>query len=158
MQSLSGRINEFVFCRCFWIAKFWGFFPSVFFLTVQTSGTIHVIPQTTCWNAPEDPWLLWASLPRQDLWWRKYFEWAQWSSQGGKIRAVKKFLVFAVSMLKCPFLSIIFHLLYQSQWMARIIKFIVGWHKEISRDTVYSGPVCQSLPHKDVREENPVKE
>lgn len=50
-----------------------------------------------------------------------------------------------VSVLKCSFHSIKFHLLYNSQWMTRIIKFILGWHKEISRSTLYSGPVCQSL-------------
>lgn len=59
--------------------------PHYFFLSaVQTSGAVHVLPQTSGRFPTENPRLLWASLPGQDVWWRKHPRGTERAAQRGE--------------------------------------------------------------------------
>lgn len=50
------------------------YIPCVHFLfSVQASWAVHVFPQTSGRLPAEDPRLLWAQIPGQDVWWGKHF-------------------------------------------------------------------------------------
>lgn len=55
---------------------------------VQASGAIHVLPQASSRHAAENPWLLWASLPRQNLWWGQYPERTQRPTERGEMASL----------------------------------------------------------------------
>lgn len=57
-----------------------------FFLSaVQTSGAVHVLPQTSVRFPTENPRLLWAPLPGQDVWWRKHPGGTERAAQRGEL-------------------------------------------------------------------------
>lgn len=57
-----------------------------FFLSaVQTSGAVHVLPQTSVRFPTKNPRLLWAPLPGQDVWWRKHPGGTERAAQRGEL-------------------------------------------------------------------------
>lgn len=57
---------------------------ALFAFPVQASGAIHVLPQASSRHAAENPWLLWTSLPRQNLRRGQHPEWTQRPTQRGE--------------------------------------------------------------------------
>lgn len=70
-----------------------------FFLSaVQTSGAVHVLPQTSVRFPTENPRLLWAPLPGQDVWWRKHPRGTERAAQRGELVCVCKGLSMSVNI------------------------------------------------------------
>ncbi len=64
----------------------------LFVSAVQTSGAVHVLPQTSIRFPTENPRLLWAPLPGQDVWWRKHPRGAERAAQRGECVCVFSYL------------------------------------------------------------------